>query len=306
MLPELKPLPCNESFRLTLPLHEVERETARYSLAMGFMVRDVEPYLERNMKAIFHLGRAFGSFRLFFVENDSRDRTRELLRSYMAAHPRVLSGEFMGNISRAYSVALCPISRRNCEQRIRLLARLRQRVFDLAWAKPGWDALVMLDFDFAGFARSEFLQMFVLGMRLNASAVVGVSMTLNKYKHCWQYDRTLLGHNFRDLTRTMHSHQGHGCMGGIMNGHSGFPTLYARALRAATPMPRYENQTPIAIGTSGFNDLAPFNLALSKWGRANGMPMLVDPRFRPLYPYGEGELYLRNATLARELWTKPE
>ena len=52
------------------------------------------------------------------------------------------------------------------------------------------------------------------------------------------------------------------------------------------------------------HDLAPFNLALSG-GRANGMPMLVDPRFRPLYPYGE-VAYLRNATLARELWTKPE
>ena len=273
------------------------------AFAISFMVRDVEPYLERNLKAIIALGEEFRRYWLFFVENDSRDRTQAILQQYVHKYPDVLRGSFLGNISRGYSVALCPAKMRNCVARINLLAKLRQHAFDLAWAQPGWDALIMLDFDFAGFSRREYLQMFVLGLRLNASATVGVSMYFNSRGHCAQYDRSLVGHAGHDLTRTM---TGKGCMGGIMNGHSGFPTLYAKALRAATPTPRYANHTPRAVAGGGYNDLLPFNMELGEWGRSAGMPMLVDPRFRPVYSYGEGDAYMRNRTLANLMNTKPD
>lgn len=305
MLPGSKPLPCNQTFRLGLPDEEVAAVARRSSLAIGFMVRDVEPYLNRNLKAIVMLGEAFGEYWLFFVENDSRDRTRELLLRHMNEMPKDrLRGSFLGNISRAYSVALCPESQRNCAKRIQLLSRLRQSVFDLAWAQPGWDALIMLDFDFAKFQLSEYLQMFALGQRMNASAIVGVSMTRNSRGHCAQYDRTLFGEYRRDLTKFMRDQ---GCFGAVMNGHSGFPTLFARALRTANPRPSYSNHSSfLKLGANGYNDLVPFNLALEAHGRSLGMPFLVDPRFRPVYPYGEGELYMKNVTLARILWTKPE
>ena len=302
LLPSYYPLACNETHRLTLPADELRQDIKRASIAFAFMLRDVEPYLMRNLAAIMALGERFRRYWMFFVENDSRDRTQEIMRSKMRELPGILHGTFLGNISRAYSVALCPESFRNCAQRIKLLASLRQHVFDLAWQVHGWTALVMLDFDFAGFSEEEFMQMFALGMRMNAAAIVGVSMTTDSRKHCAQYDRSLIGEDGKNL---LFVQAGLGCFGRIMKGHSGFPTLYAKALRMAKPQyvnhPIYEYN----LG-NGFNDLSPFNQQLYKWGQKAGMPTLVDPRFRPMYSFGEGDLYLKNATLARELMTKPE
>ena len=302
MLPEVKPLQCNETFRLAMPTDHVRAIAKRASLAFGFLLRDAEPYLERNLMALADLCGDFATCWLFFVENDSRDRTRLLLQRRMAVAPSagtpLLRGSFLTNISRAYSVALCPpgLLQRNCAARVQLLGFLRQRVLNLAWEQSGWDALVMLDFDFVTFASGDFLQMFALGVRLNASAIVGVSMYRNKLGHCTQYDRSLLGSNFKSLTRTM-VHQG--CMGTLLSGHGGFPVFFAQALRSAEPRPGYANQKLFKLTAGGgYNDLVPFNLALGKHGRAVGMPFLVDPRFRPLYTYGEGDLYLKNVSLA--------
>ena len=73
----------------------------------------------------------------------------------------------------------------------------------------------------------------------------------------------------------------HGCFGAVASAHSGFATLFAGPLRSATPSLSYTDNI------SGHNDLLPFNLRLSHWGRSLGRPMLVDPRFRPTYVWGE-------------------
>ena len=100
------------------------------------LVRDAASYLERNVLAILDLGRSFAAFRLVYVENDSADGTRDILRRMMARYPGIVSGEMLDNealsLPNATSYELCPPrqSRRNCKERISLLATLRQRALE--------------------------------------------------------------------------------------------------------------------------------------------------------------------------------
>ena len=58
--------------------------TRTVKLAFGFIVRDGEAYLERSLNSVFSLGEQFSDYRIFYVENDSRDATRAILRRCLA------------------------------------------------------------------------------------------------------------------------------------------------------------------------------------------------------------------------------
>lgn len=275
-LPAANPLPCNETHRLKIGDVELRQSVGSSSIAFTFLARDAAAYVERNVMAIMNLGDSFARYWIFFVENDSADGTVEILRRLSSRHPQ-LRGEFLKNVSTKYSVRLCPdhTEKRNCVQRIQLLASLRQRVYEAAMAQPGWDALTMLDLDFLGFRAEIYLQTFALGLRLSASAIFGQSMVFDKQRHCMVYDSNAIVPKY-----AVRSVAG-GCFGAVASAHSGFATLFAGPLRSATPRINYTDDV------RGHNDLLPFNERLNRWGRSLGRPMLVDPRFRPTYVWGE-------------------
>ena len=148
-----------------------------HRLAINFIVRDGEGFLERNVARLASLGRRFREYRIFYVENDSKDNTRTVLRRLAQEYPsfRGLMLDGLGNESHA----LCParMQEMNCERRLTLLAYLRQRALELvqtSWAH--WTALLSVDIDFLTFTADQYVGAFVTGVLHNASAVFGMSV----------------------------------------------------------------------------------------------------------------------------------
>ena len=98
-----------------------------------------------------------------------------------------------------------------------------------------------------------------------------------------------------------------GCLALVESGHGGFPIIYADAVRAANPRPRYSghqwgNVSKFGIGVV---DLMPFNLMLSEAAMNPSLPqharrpLIAYGRFRPMYNFGENgreALHLYRAT----------
>lgn len=278
-------LACNETWRLDVTDPEARRIANTSSVAFAFLVRDGEAYLERNLAAITQVGEAFRRFWLVFVENDSTDGTRVILHELLKkpyAHGEML------NMVNASSAALCLHNRerRNCGRRISLLARLRQRVLDKALAFPA-DAFVPIDLDFVYLWLPDFLQMFYAGWRLRAAAIAGQSMCRNSRSWCAMYDGSAIvpASALRSIVKL-------NCFGSVLSAHSGFTVIFAESFHSADPRPSY-----LTSCTGGgphrcsdgqhINEHVPLNMALSLWGQKHGHPFLVDPRFRPIYNWGE-------------------
>lgn len=118
------------------------------SVAFAFIVKDGQDYLERNIKLIQNLGRQFSEYKIFFVENDSEDDTRPILKSFMNNDPNII-GKFY-NLDGLHSRELCKKGEKwNCTSRVRRIASIRNKVLVLARENNfDGDYLVMLDLDF--------------------------------------------------------------------------------------------------------------------------------------------------------------
>ena len=142
-----------------LPMpHDAPGTSLPQIAAFTFLVRDAADFLEANARAVSSIGRThFREHRLFYVENDSADGTRAILRRLERELP--LSGVML-NVSAERSTALCPPTpeQMNCAARRALLARLRQRALELALAWPAWDVLVSVDLDFKRVSADDFVQ----------------------------------------------------------------------------------------------------------------------------------------------------
>ena len=161
---------------------------SRHRVAFAFLIKDGERYLERNLRALMEVGARFHSFRIVFVENDSTDGTRALLRLAMERHPQVVSGAMLDGVSAASSLGLCQFGSINCLERVRLLARLRQRVLGLALGWRACDAVVMLDFDFVEMVPLQLVRAYTAGTLANASAVFARSVYMTKHGWLATYD----------------------------------------------------------------------------------------------------------------------
>ena len=292
---------CAYGYRLSQPVDEVERLMRSLGLAVGFMLRDAESYLQRNLEVVMALGEAFARYWLFFVENDSVDGTKGIMRRYMRRYPTLLRGDMFDGLTPKESTGLCRKGERNCFQRIRLMAGLRQRVLDMALAQEGWDVFLMLDIDFIQFIPADYLQMVSLGWRLNAAAIFGQSHYRNAKKICWPYDRNAWRpiwqrNAMNEIPATVAIQE---CMGVVQSGHGGFSTLFASALReSGARYASYSSRRGWQLNESeycvpahvhkefGCNDLVPLNMQLYRWGQTTGRPLLADPRFRPLFLWG--------------------
>jgi len=117
-------------------------------IAFTFIVKDGEHYLDKNIKFIQNLGQKFEDYKIFFVENDSKDSTRCILRQYMDSDPNII-GKFY-NLDGKSSLELCKKGGQyNCVSRVQRLAKIRNMVLDLVRENNyDGDYLVMLDLDF--------------------------------------------------------------------------------------------------------------------------------------------------------------
>lgn len=48
-----------------------------------FLVRDGQGYLKNNLNKIIEIGLSFKSYKIFFIENDSKDSTIDILKEMM-------------------------------------------------------------------------------------------------------------------------------------------------------------------------------------------------------------------------------
>jgi hypothetical protein len=246
----------------------------------------------------------FARFWLLFSENDSTDGTKELLIEYGRRYPQV-QGDLLQGKAVLPSVKLCPKNKRNCEARIHLLSQMRQLVYERALRLLDvMDAFVMIDIDFVFVDIPSFLQMFYAGRRLSAAAIAGQSMVRNKRKRCQAYDISALVPSSASVRNAIWKN----CFGTIYSAFSGFAIYFADALREASPKPSYtwwnssNANDHIAFLNQAlrlhlkptqynsfllYNEHRAMNLRLTHWGIRTGHPFLLDPRFRPMYHWGQ-------------------
>ncbi|MFT3990113.1 MAG: hypothetical protein QM680_01765 [Luteolibacter sp.] len=117
------------------------------------LARDCRSRLKRNYKAVKAWRREFPSARWLFIENDSRDGTRELLEKWAAADSRIsVIGEKTGErtIPPASVSSVIP---GYSLHRIERMARFRNIYLDWITENVGWDGLrwvVVIDPDVRG------------------------------------------------------------------------------------------------------------------------------------------------------------
>ena len=303
-LPNSRLLPCNETDCLNVHAQQAELTAHNSSIAFGFITRDGMDFLMRNLPFMIRLGSLFARFWLLFSENDSTDGTKELLTEYGRRYPQV-QGDLLQGKAVLPSVELCPLKKRNCEARIRLLSQMRQLVYERALRLLDViDAFVMIDIDFVFVDIPSFLQMFYTGRRLSAAAIAGQSMVRNKRKRCQAYDISALVPSSASVRNAIWKN----CFGTIHSAFSGFAIYFADALREASPKPSYtwwnssnaNDHIAILNQVLGLhlkptqynsfllsNEHFAMNLRLSHWGTRTGHPFLLDPRFRPMYHWGQ-------------------
>ena len=198
--------------------------------AFTFLVRDAEDFLEANGRAVSSIGRThFREHRLFYVENDSADGTRAILRRLERELP--LSGVML-NVSAERSTALAGPEQMNCAAR--RAARAAARALELALAWPAWDVLVGVDLDFKRVSADDFVRTVALGARLGAAAVFGMSVFNGSRGVVMPYDQgaVLPKEALRSISL--------GCLTSVRSAFSGFAAYFAAPLRRArgtTPLP---------------------------------------------------------------------
>lgn len=140
-----------------------------------FIVKDGGAYLYTNINKIISLGKHFKSFNVRYVENNSQDKTRNILNIFQSDH---FSGAQITLNDHMSSTQLCdPGEKWNCSKRTRRLAFLRQMVLDDALKCGDTDIIVMLDMDFVDFDKFTFLLMVEeLNQNVNIDGIFGMSV----------------------------------------------------------------------------------------------------------------------------------
>lgn len=147
-----------------------------------FLVRDGQGYLKNNLNKIIEIGLSFKSYKIFFIENDSKDSTIDILKEMMIKNKNI-KGEFK-KINDKTSMEMCNNDEDpNCNKRTRFLASLRQEVLNNSMSTPS-DLTIMLDLDFDSFDTLELFNMINKLYELNADGIFGMSYnTITKMQY---------------------------------------------------------------------------------------------------------------------------
>ena len=127
------------------------RRMAVSTVCVAALARDCAPALRANLPFVDALCGRFKRANVVVVENDSKDATKDVLRSWAAERPHItLILEDYGTVT-VPSVTSGPVIPWFSRFRIEKLAAYRNRYLDHAAAIPGLDYLIAIDLDLYAF-----------------------------------------------------------------------------------------------------------------------------------------------------------
>lgn len=149
------------------------------NVAFCFIVKDGSKYLDKNLQNIIDLGILFcDEYKIFYVENDSIDNTKEILEKFKLNHNNIF-GKHLTFLDKKYSTELCSNNfDLNCSKRLSRLAYLRNKSLEQAKEWSQCNYMVMLDLDFIDLDKKEFINMFdIINKNKNIDGIFGMSIT---------------------------------------------------------------------------------------------------------------------------------
>lgn len=150
--------PCGENSagscrKIAIPFKPDPMEKFSCNLVICGLVRNAEENLQRNLARLDVLRPCFRSFRVVIYENDSTDRTKEILAEYAATRENVSVSIADYNEN---PLAGGPFSL----HRIDLMARFRNQYLEKLREYPDTDFVAVIDLDVYHFSTDDFLNRF--------------------------------------------------------------------------------------------------------------------------------------------------
>jgi hypothetical protein len=155
------------------------------NVAFCFIVKDGDKYLEKNLMKIIQFGDLYlDNYRIYYVENDSVDKTNEILDKFEKKYKNIYGKHL--KLDGKHSTDLCnKFDERNCSNRTRRLAFIRNQVLNQVNQWNECKYMIMLDLDFIDFDMKELHNMFnIIKNSKNINGVFGMSVS---HKNC-MYD----------------------------------------------------------------------------------------------------------------------
>lgn len=155
------------------------------NVAFCFIVKDGDKYLEKNLMKIIQFGDLYlDNYRIYYVENDSVDKTNEILDKFKKKYKNIYGKHL--KLDGKHSTQLCnKLDERNCSNRTRRLAFIRNQVLNQVNQWNECKYMIMLDLDFIDFDMKELHNMFnIIKNSKNINGVFGMSVS---HKNC-MYD----------------------------------------------------------------------------------------------------------------------
>lgn len=148
------------------------------NVAFCFIVKDGDKYLEKNLMKIINFGDLYlDNYRIYYVENDSVDKTNEILDKFKKKYKNIY-GQHL-KLDGKHSTQLCnKLDERNCSNRTRRLAFIRNQVLNKVKQWKECNYMIMLDLDFIDFDMKELHNMFnTIKNSKNINGVFGMSIS---------------------------------------------------------------------------------------------------------------------------------
>lgn len=148
------------------------------NVSFCFIVKDGDKYLEKNLMKIIQFGDLYlNNYRIYYVENDSVDKTNEILDKFKKKYKNFY-GEHL-KLDGQHSTQLCnKLDERNCSNRIRRIAFIRNKVLNQVKEWKECKYMIMLDLDFVDFDVKEFYNMFnIIKNKKNINGIFGMSIS---------------------------------------------------------------------------------------------------------------------------------
>jgi hypothetical protein len=150
------------------------------NVAFCFIVKDGDKYLEKNLMKIIQFGDLYlDNYRIYYVENDSIDKTNEILDKFKKKYKNIY-GQHL-KLDGKHSTELCnKFNERNCSNRTRRLAFIRNQVLNQAKNWKECNYIFMLDLDFIDFDMKELYNMFnIIKNDKDTNGIFGMSISHN-------------------------------------------------------------------------------------------------------------------------------
>ena len=148
------------------------------NIAFCFIVKDGDKYLEKNLMKIIQFGDLYlNNYRIYYVENDSVDKTNKILDKFKKKYKNFYGKHL--KLDGQHSTELCKNNNDyNCSNRIRRLAFIRNNVLNQVKQWKECKYIFMLDLDFIYFDMKELYNMFnIIKNDKDINGIFGMSIS---------------------------------------------------------------------------------------------------------------------------------